>query len=325
MPEQDDLKRFVFGPETARHVAGKRVLITGSGSEGGIGQALALAAGLNGAEAVGVHFHRSYEDALLTVDAINSAGGKAFPVQADVTNSSDVWAMRSHVIRSMGGQLPDLVVCNSGLSERGYRLGIVPKDRPEEAKASRRARARMAFVTNLAESTGVVNTKIDGFLAMTHLWAGEATHAGRPVQIVYISSRQAIDPGAGVPGYVLANYAVLALPTILRVNLGRNAGKVTSFSLALPFVQTGMTEAYAENEAVYGRWQPRMLRTHELAEAFLQLLNRPASELDDRILQLDAAAAGDEMRVTWSAVDLLPRVEQLSWSESAALHFPLSD
>ena len=52
-----------------RHgVAGKRVLITGAGKDLGLGQAFALAAGLNGAATVGVHFHSSYVDAFDLVD-----------------------------------------------------------------------------------------------------------------------------------------------------------------------------------------------------------------------------------------------------------------
>lgn len=321
MTTHPDLNRFRFDATLASAVAGKRVLITGSGKEGGIGQALAFAAALNGAEVVGVHFHRSYGEGMATVDAINAAGGHAFPVQADVTNTSDLWAMRSHVMRRMGGKPPDVVICNSGLSEQGYRLGRVPKSRDGEQAALRRARARQGFVENLEESNAVVHTKIDGFLYLTHLWAGEATYAGTQLQMIYISSRQAIDPGAGVPGYVLANFGVLALPTILRVNLGEGARNVTAFSVALPFVRTAMTETYADNARVFGRWQPRMLQTHEVAEAFLQLLGRPPEELDERTVQLDAETAGDELRLTWSAVDLLPRTEQLSWSQGAPLHY----
>ncbi|RUM38070.1 MAG: hypothetical protein DSY58_02785, partial [Desulfobulbus sp.] len=70
---------------------------------------------------------------------------------------------------------------------------------------------------------------------------------------------QAVDPGAGVPGYVLANFGVLALPQILKINLGRKSEIVSAFSVAYPFVRTTMTDAYAENEKVFGRWQPRML------------------------------------------------------------------
>ena len=69
----------------------------------------------------------------------------------------------------------------------------------------------------------MVDTKVDGFLAMTHLWAGEAVYHEEPVQLVYISSRQAIDPGVSVPGYAISNWAVLQLPKVLSVNLGRSA------------------------------------------------------------------------------------------------------
>ena len=54
-----DFEKFKFETDT---FVGKRVLITGSGKDGGIGQALALAAAANGARAVGIHFHSSYRD-----------------------------------------------------------------------------------------------------------------------------------------------------------------------------------------------------------------------------------------------------------------------
>ena len=38
------LEQFQFGPELASSFAGKRVLISGAGRDGGIGQALTLAA-----------------------------------------------------------------------------------------------------------------------------------------------------------------------------------------------------------------------------------------------------------------------------------------
>lgn len=313
-----DLEAFRFDPALRRGVEGRRVLITGSGKDGGIGQALAMAAALNGAAAVGVHYHRSYADGIATVEAINAAGGNAFPVQADVTNTSDVWASRSYVIRHLGGP-PDLLICNSGLSEKGYLLGRAPREKEGESPSLRRARARKAFVENLADSTAVVNTKVDGFLYLTHLWVGEALHAGTELQIVYVSSRQAVDPGAGVPGYVLANFGVLSLPTVLRVNLGRHSDKVSAFSVALPFVRTGMTDAYAEDARVWSRWQPRMLEPHELAAAFLQLLGRPAAELSEQILQLDVEAAEAGTQLCWSSIALQPQRQELRWSREQPL------
>ena len=317
---------FTVSPDLAKGIEGRRVLITGAGKDRGIGQALALACGLNGAASVGVHFHSSYADGLDTVDAINRAGGNAFPVQADVTNSSDVWSIRSYVIRRMGELPPNLLICNSGLSERGYLLGIAPQSVEGESAAMRRARVRQAFVHNLRDSTAVINTKLDGFLYMTHLWAGEAIHFNEPLRIAYVSSRQAVDPGAGVPGYVLANFGVLALPTILHTNLGRRADLVRAFSVAYPFVHTGMTKAYAESPKVFGRWQPRMLETHEAAQALLQLLCRPGEEFGGKIFQLNvtsgAAQGGTMIDLTWSEIALRPEEATLRWSTDHPLVLP---
>ncbi len=183
----------------------------------------------------------------------------------------------------------------------------------------RRARTRQHFVDNLSESRLVLDTKIDGFLALTHLWAGEAVYHREPLQIVYVSSRQAIDPGVSVPGYVISNWGVLALPKLLAVNLGREAGMVTASCILLPFVRTGMTDEYADNPRVFGRWQPRMLETYEAAEAFLQLIARSPKELSQGLFELmvDADSAG--IRVSWKRVELIVKEEAPDWSAKQAL------
>lgn len=323
MPQAIDPAPFRLAAEEARGLAGKRLLVTGAGRHGGLGQAFALTAGLSGAASVGVHFHRSYADGLETVEAIRAGGGRAFPVQADVTSAADLWASRGHVMRQMDGAPPDIVICNSGLTEKGYLLGRAPRPEAGEPGALRRARARQAFVDNLEDSHEVLRTKIDGFLGTTHLWAGEAVFASRPLTIVYVSSRQALDPGGGVPGYVAANWAVLALPKVLEVNLGKSASLVTPFAVCLPFVRTGMTEALAENPKVFGRWQPRMLEPHEAARALAALLARPREELSGRAFQLDVAPDPDRGAgaacVTWSNVRIGVEVAPLAWSAEAPL------
>ncbi len=313
--------RFQFHDDLRQGVSGKRVLITGAGKDGGLGQAFALAAGLNGADSVGVHFHRSYSDGFDLVDALRHESVNAFPIQADVTNMGDMWATRSYIIEQMGGLPPNLLICNSGLSESGYSLGRALREIEGEPRAIRRARVRRHFIDSLDESRLVLNTKIDGFMATTHLWAGEAVYHEEPLQLIYISSRQAIDPGATVPGYVISNWAVLQLPRVLAVNLGRNAHFVTASSLLLPFVRTGMTDEYAENPKVYGRWQPRMLETHEAAEALLQLLTRPREELDQGIYELLVGGSEEQVQVSWNQVHLDLREESLAWSEANPLNF----
>jgi NAD(P)-dependent dehydrogenase (short-subunit alcohol dehydrogenase family) len=303
-------------------VEGKRVFITGAGKDAGIGQAFALSAGLNGAASVGVHFHRSYEDGFDLVNKLRAEGVNAFPVQADVTNLGDLWASRSYVIEQMGGLPPNLVICNSGLTESGYSFGRALKEEDGEPSAVRRARVRQHFLENLDESRLVLDTKVDGFLASTHLWAGEAVYHQEPIQFVYVSSRQAIDPGVSVPGYAISNWAVLQIPKVLKVNLGRNADLVQCFSLMFPFIRTGMTDEYANNERVFGRWQPRMLEPSEMAEAFMALLDRPGNETDDGMFQLMVEAAEqNKVDVTWRQVKFNLAEENLTWSEDNPLRF----
>lgn len=315
------LEKFRFSEDLRQGVAGKRVLITGAGRDGGLGQAFALSAGLNGAASVGVHFHRSYVDGFDLVYALRNEGVNAFPVQADVTNMGDLWATRSYVIDQMGGLPPDLLICNSGLTEKGYSFGRALREIANEPRALRRARVRQHFIDSLEESRLVLDTKIDGFIATTHLWAGEAVYHEEPLQLIYVSSRQAIDPGPAVPGYAISNWAVLQLPRVLAVNLGRSATFITASSILLPFVRTSMTEEYAENPKVFGRWQPRMLETHEAAQAFLQLLARPESELNQGMFALLVDGSAEKIRVTWKKVHLDLREESLDWSETHALQF----
>ena len=296
-----EFAQFNFNEDTFR---GKRVLITGSGKDGGIGQALALAAAANGAEVVGVHFHSSYRDGFDMVDAMRARGVKAFAMQADVTNTRDLWASRSYVIEQMEGHGPDIVICNSGLTEQGYRFGRALPEIDGESRAERRARVRRDFIENLAESKLVMDTKIDGFVYMTHLWAGEAVYHKQPVQFVYISSMQSLEPGVAVPGYVVANWAVLRLPQVLRVNLGKSSDMASACCLMLPFIRTGMTEEYADNPKVFGRWQPRMLEPFEAAHAVTQLLGRPRQDLDLGNFKLGVSGTPEEIALNWTRINL---------------------
>lgn len=313
--------KFRFEQELREGVTGKRVLITGAAKDGGLGQAFALAAGLNGAAAVGVHFHTSYVDGFELVHELRQMGVNAFPVQADVTNLGDLWATRSYVIEQMNGLPPNLLICNSGLTEKGYSFGRALKEIPDEPLAMRRARVRQHFIDNLQESRLVLDTKIDGFLAMTHLWAGEAVYHKESLQFIYVSSRQAIDPGVSVPGYVISNWGVLQLPKVLAVNLGQSAKFVTAACILLPFVRTGMTDEYADNPKVFGRWQPRMLETHEAAKACMQLLARPQAELNQGLFELMVGGSAEKAEVSWKRVRLDVIEEPLPWSESGMLKF----
>ena len=313
MAYTQDISKFGFGDDYRKAFEGKRVVITGSGKDGGIGQAIALAAAANGAHTVGVHFHSSYRDGFDLVDAIRAHGCHSFALQADVTSLADLWASRSYIIRQMGGKCPDIIVCNSGLTERGYRFGRALPEVEGESRAERRARVRRSFMSNLNESVLVMDTKIDGFVSWTHLWAGEAVYHDNPLQLIYISSMQAIEPGVAVPGYVVANWAVLRLPEVLKVNLGRSSELVSATCIMLPFIRTGMTKEYAENPKVFGRWQSRMLETHEAAKALAQLLLQPAEDVNLNNYKLNVSGPPEDISMNWSRVRLEVEEDSLDW------------
>lgn len=169
-------KTFDFGPDLRAAFECKRVLVTGSGKDGGIGQAVSLAAAAYGASVVGIHFHSGYRDAFDLVDAIRKTGVDAFALQADVTSLPDLWASRSCIIEQMGRRSPDIIVCNSGLTEKGCRFGRALPEIEGESRADRRARVRRTFMENLTDTCLVLDMKIDGFISWTHLWAGEAVY-----------------------------------------------------------------------------------------------------------------------------------------------------
>lgn len=88
---------------------GKRALVTGSST--GIGAALAIEFGKLGV-AVAVHGNRSIDQAQQVVDTIIKAGGKAFLVSGDVSNSAACAKIVDDATSALGGM--DILVNNAG-------------------------------------------------------------------------------------------------------------------------------------------------------------------------------------------------------------------
>jgi glucose 1-dehydrogenase len=88
----------------------QKALITGAGS--GIGKAVALAMGRAGA-AVAVNYRAKEEEARSIVGQIETAGGKAFAVQGDVSREADVQRMFAQALERFGTL--DILVNNAGL------------------------------------------------------------------------------------------------------------------------------------------------------------------------------------------------------------------
>lgn len=91
---------------------GKVVLVTGAGKR--LGAAIARALGAEGASVV-VHYHTSEEGALQTAREIETAGGKAVTVQADLRIEADVRRLFA-ATREHFGRL-DILVSSAGIFE----------------------------------------------------------------------------------------------------------------------------------------------------------------------------------------------------------------
>lgn len=88
---------------------GKAVLITGAST--GIGAAAAVAFGQNGAK-VAVHYNRSKAEAEKVAAEVEKAGGKAFLVGGDVTDSATCKQIVEKAVAAFGGI--DVLINNAG-------------------------------------------------------------------------------------------------------------------------------------------------------------------------------------------------------------------
>ncbi len=92
---------------------GKSAIVTGSSR--GIGAAIARRLAADGAH-VAVNYAGSKDRAEAVVKEITAAGGKAFAVQADVSNPADVARLFDEADAHFGGSL-DILVNNAGIFE----------------------------------------------------------------------------------------------------------------------------------------------------------------------------------------------------------------
>lgn len=98
--------------DNRQRLTGQTAVVTGASS--GIGMACAVALGRDGANVV-VNYAGNSAGAEATVSAIAEAGGKAFPVKADVSKKDQVEAMFRQAVDTYG--TVDILVNNAGLQK----------------------------------------------------------------------------------------------------------------------------------------------------------------------------------------------------------------
>mgnify|MGYP001819215474 FL=1 len=88
---------------------------------------------------------------------------------------------------------------------------------------------------------------------------------------------------------------------------------VSSCCIMFPFIRTGMTQAYADKPKLFGRWQSRMLETHEAAQSMAQLLMRPGDELNLGNFKLGVSGEPEDISLAWSRIRLEVEEDALDW------------
>jgi 3-oxoacyl-[acyl-carrier protein] reductase len=169
---------------------GRVAIVTGSSR--GIGRAIAQAFALEGA-AVVLNASRSIGEARVAAGAIETAGGKAIAIQADVGKPQEAEGLVSQAIDQLGRL--DILVNNAGWVDRGEVWQI------DEARWDRMM------------AVHVTGPFFAGRAAGEHM-----IRQGRGV-IINIASMRGIEPGTGPLHYNVSKAAVLMLTKCLARDL----------------------------------------------------------------------------------------------------------
>lgn len=196
-----------------RPLEGRTALVTGSSR--GIGRAIALRLGQDGANVV-VNYHSNAEAAQELVAAIEAAGAKAIAVRGDVARRQDVEELYAQGTSAFGGI--DILVHNAGTDAEGAIAELDPE-----------------FVER------VVDLNLKGSLHTLQLAAQQLRDGGRIINISTGYTRVTF-PGFGL--YAATKTAVEQLVLTLSKELG--ARGITANSVLPGVVSTDRTERLRE-------------------------------------------------------------------------------
>ena len=107
----------------SKSLEGQTALVTGSSR--GIGKAIAMCLAKEGAEVI-VNYSSSFERANEVVSEINSLGGKAYPLQADISNENSVNELIKTILDK--NHKIDVLVNNAGITKDGLLMRMKTDD-----------------------------------------------------------------------------------------------------------------------------------------------------------------------------------------------------
>jgi len=240
-------------------LANKVALITGGAS--GIGRSITLELAKRGVKVV-LNYNRSIEAAQSLIKEIESFGGSAFAVQADVSNYLDAEKLVLRTIEHFGTL--NIVVNNAGITDDALLL------RMQENQFDR-----------------VIDTNLKG------VW-NICKHAAKPLmksgygRIINISSVSGVMGNAGQSNYSAAKAGVIGLTKSLAREFASRA--VTVNAIAPGFIETEMTKKLSDEISETWKNQiplKRFGQAKEVAYAVAFLASEEAAYITGHTLEVD--------------------------------------
>jgi len=165
----------------SRPSSDKRVVLV-TGASGGLGRAIAVGFGRAGDRVV-VNYRTDATEAERAVQAVEAAGGTAFPYQADVRDAKNVAAMVAAAVDRWGRL--DVLVCNAAVTEDRLLIRL-PDEDWDKIIATTLSGAfhclQQAGAVMCAQRTGAVT--LIGSLAGIQGRAGQAPYAAAKAGLV---------------------------------------------------------------------------------------------------------------------------------------------
>ena len=258
------------------NMTNKTVIITG-GSRG-MGQRLALRLGQDGANVV-VNFRQDAEAAAKTVGEIESVGGHALAVQADIADTESVDALVQQSVERFGGV--DVVVANAAASA---------------FKPLSQIRAH-----HVAKTMGIT---VQGFLDLARLSAPHMPQGGRILAVSGWDSFRAL------PGHGLLGAAKAAMETIVKYLAIELASQgITAVGVCPGPIDTDSFRYYAGEdwEAYAAQWlamtpSGAYPTPTEVAEVMAFLCSPASSAINGQTIVVDGGLSLATMPITFGQV-----------------------
>lgn len=239
-------------------LTGRRALITGGDS--GIGRAVAVAFGREGADVAIAHLPEEEEDAAGTRDLVEQAGRRALSYAGDVRDEEFATRIVEDTVRELGGL--DILVLNAAYQ----------KDR-DGLESLETAEMDRVFRTNL------YGLMFSARAALPHLQPGSS--------IIVTASIQAFDPSPALIDYAMTKAAQVAFVKALAQDVGPKGIRVNAVAPGPIWTPLIPATSFDEEKLTgFGSDTPlgRAGQPAELAGAYVYLASEDASYVSGAVL-----------------------------------------